>query len=80
MNSNGDTVYAVIIVCVVAFLSLLSCVVFQYLRRIKRNAQKQPSEQLPPHEWQQLRSVVLHSTEPGEDPQPVQSKFDTGST
>ncbi|CAO3613492.1 unnamed protein product [Mucor hiemalis] len=73
MNSNGDTVYAVIIVCVVVFLSLLSCVVFQYLRKIKRNAQKQPSEQPPPpHEWQQLRSVVLHSTEPGEDPQPVQ--------
>lgn len=87
MNSNGDTVYAVIIVCVVVFLSLISCFCLRYWRRARRNnnaeqQQQQPLSQLQQqqqqplaHEWQQLRSViVLHSsTEVGEDIQPVLS-------
>lgn len=79
MNSNGDTVYAVIIVCVVVLLSLVSCFCLRYWRRAKRNnveqalSQQQQQQQQPTHEWQQLRSVVLHSTETGEDIQPVLS-------
>lgn len=81
MNSNGDTVYAVIIVCVVVLLSLVSCFCLRYWRRAKRNNVEQSlsqQQQQPAHEWQQLRSVVLHSTEAGENIQPVlkwQSKY-----
>lgn len=61
MNSGGEGIYAVIVICLVALLSLIACLGLRILRRARNNSDLNGQQQNPAlrqDEWQQLTSVV----------------------
>ncbi|KAK4510726.1 uncharacterized protein ATC70_005159 [Mucor velutinosus] len=59
MVAGTEGFYAVIIVCLVAFLSLSACLGLRILRRMKSKGDQEPLSTLARNDWQPLQSVAV---------------------
>lgn len=75
MGAGTEGFYAVIIVCLVAFLSLSACLGLRILRRMKSKDNQEPLSTLAHTDWQQLRSVAVDRMD-DRALQAVHSKYD----
>lgn len=75
MAAGTEGFYAVIIVCLVAFLSLSACLGLRILRRIKSKGGQEPLSALAHNDWQPLRSVAVDRAVDDQTLQAVYSNY-----
>lgn len=59
MAAGTEGFYAVIIICLVVFLSLSACLGIRIIKRIKTKNEEEQLPSLQHSEWQPLRSVAV---------------------
>ncbi|KAL9537600.1 hypothetical protein MBANPS3_011632 [Mucor bainieri] len=82
MAAGTEGFYAVIIVCLVAFLSLSACLGLRILKRIRSKGDQEPLSSALAHnnnnntDWQPLRSVAVDPTSRAVDDRTLQSVYE----